>query len=178
MKIIRIERNNQINGTGLRDVIWCSGCNHNCPGCHNPEAQNPELGKETGPWAYDILKADLSRDEISGVTFSGGEATFPLNREEATRMMKWIKDLFPNKTIWVYTGYLYEEISKLEMMQYIDVLVDGRYIASLNPGPNKIKWRGSSNQRVIDVKKTRAENKIVWLDDFNGKPIEEKEKKD
>ena len=64
------------------------------------------------------------------------------------------------------------------MMQYIDVLVDGRYIASLNPGPNKIKWRGSSNQRVIDVKKTRAENKIVWLDDFNGKPIDENEKQD
>ncbi len=176
MKIIKIERNNQVNGTGLRDVIWCSGCNHNCPNCHNQEAQNPELGKECGEWAYDILKEDLSREELSGVTFSGGEATFPANREEATRMMKWIKDLFPNKTIWVYTGYLYEEISELEMMQYIDVLVDGRYISSLNPGPNKIKWRGSSNQRVIDMNKTRETGKVTWLIDFNGKPIDENEK--
>ncbi len=175
MKIIRIDRNNQVNGVGLRDVIWCAGCTHACKGCHNPEAQNPEVGKEVSAWAYDILRKDLSREEISGVTFSGGEATYPANREEATTMMKWIKDLFPNKTIWVYTGYLYEEIKDLPMMQYIDVLVDGRYIESLNPGPNKIKWRGSSNQRVIDMKKTRQTGVVTWLNDFNGRPINENE---
>lgn len=171
MKIIRIDRNNQVNGTGLRDVIWCAGCNHDCPGCHNKEAQNPDFGIEMGKEHFDILKEDLIREEIDGVTFSGGECTYPGNIKDATLMMKWIKDIFPNKTIWVYTGYLYEEIKDLEMMNYIDVLVDGRYVSSLNPGPNKIKWRGSKNQRVIDVKKTREENKIVWLLDFNGKPI-------
>ena len=176
MKIIKIDRNNQVNGVGLRDVIWCSGCNHNCPGCHNPEAQNPELGKEVSDWVYDILKEDLSREEIDGVTFSGGEATFPSNRDDATVIMKWIKNNYPNKTIWVYTGYLYEEIMDLEMMQYIDVLVDGRYIAALNPGPNIIKWRGSSNQRVIDIKETLKQGKIIWLKDYNGLPINENEK--
>ena len=155
MKIIRIDRNNQVNGTGLRDVIWCSGCNHRCPKCQNPEAQNPDMGREFSEADFDLLKKDLQREEIAGVTFSGGEATFPANREDATRIMAWIKDLFHMKTIWVYTGYLYEEIQDLEMMKYIDVLVDGRYIDELNPGPGLLKWRGSSNQRAIDMKKTR-----------------------
>lgn len=175
MKIIRIERNNQVNGTGLRDVIWCAGCNHNCPKCHNREAQNPNLGLELSSEHYEILKEDLQRDEIDGVTFSGGEATFPANREDATKLMAWIKDLFPTKTIWLYTGYLYEEIQDLEMMKYVDVVVDGRYVDELNPGPSKLKWRGSSNQRVIDLKATRAQKRIVWLKDFNGKTILENE---
>ena len=175
MKIIKIDRNNQVNGVGLRDVIWCSGCSHHCLNCQNKEAQNPDMGKEVSQADYDILKADLSRDEIAGVTFSGGECTFINNREDATKMMAWIKALFPNKTIWVYTGYLYEEIKDLEMMKYIDVLIDGRYVDELNPGPNKIKWRGSSNQRVIDVKKTRDSGVVTWLTDFNGKTIIENE---
>lgn len=175
MKIISIERNNQVNGTGLRDVIWCAGCNHQCPNCHNKEAQNPNLGVELSSFHYNILKEDLQREEIEGVTFSGGEATYPLNREDATRLMAWIKSLFPHKTIWVYTGYLYEQIEDLEMMEYIDVLIDGRYEQEKNPGPSILKWRGSSNQRVIDVQETRKQNKIVWLKDFNGKTILENE---
>ena len=175
MKIIRIDRNNQVNGTGLRDVIWCAGCSHNCPGCQNKEAQNPDLGKELSQEHFDILKEDLYKEEIEGVTFSGGEATFPSNIDEATKMMAWIKNLFPNKTIWLYTGFLYEEIESLEMMKYIDVLVDGRYVESENPGPGHLKWRGSKNQRVIDLKETRRQGKVVWLKDFNGKFIYENE---
>ena len=81
--------------------------------------------------------------------------TYPANREAGTEIMKWIKKNYPNKTIWVYTGFLYEDISDLEMMNYIDVLIDGPYVEDLNPGRGKLLWRGSSNQRIIDVKKIR-----------------------
>lgn len=175
MNIVKIDRNNQVNGVGLRDVIWCAGCSHRCFNCHNPECQNPDCGTVYGPWVKEILEKDLSRSEIDGITFSGGEATFPSNRAEMTSLMKWIKENYPEKTIWVYTGYLYEEIQDLEMMSYIDVLIDGPYIDQENPGPNKLYWRGSKNQRVIDVKKTRKEGEIVWLKGFNGKPIYENE---
>lgn len=175
MNIIKIDKNNMVNGVGLRTVIWCAGCNHHCKGCQNPETWSPDTGKAIGLWVYATLNSQLDRKEIRGVTFSGGEATFPLNREDATSLMKWIKTNYPSKDIWVYTGYLYEEIKDLEMMAYIDVLVDGPYIEEKNPGPSKLKWRGSSNQRVIDVKETRRSGKVTWLRDFNGKYIFENE---
>ena len=155
MNIIKIEKNNQINGDGLRCVIWCAGCSHHCPHCHNPEAWDPNVGKPVGEWVYKALKEQLDKEEISGVTFSGGEVTYPANREAGTEIMKCIKKNYPNKTIWVYTGFLYEDISDLEMMNYIDVLIDGPYVEDLNPGRGKLLWRGSSNQRIIDVKKIR-----------------------
>ena len=176
MNIIRIDRNNQVNGEGLRDVIWCAGCNHHCPFCQNPEAQNPANGTAYGPWVLRLLGEDLKRKEIRGVTFSGGEATYPANREETTRLMAWIKKNYPEKTIWVYTGYLYEEIQDLPMMDFVDILVDGPYVQSLNPGPNKLFWRGSKNQRVIDVPATRKAGSVVWLKGFSGKSIDEEEK--
>ena len=155
MNIIKIEKNNQINGDGLRCVIWCAGCSHHCPHCHNPEAWDPNVGKPAVDWLYKVLKEQLDKEEISGVTFSVGEVTYPANREAGTEIMKWIKRNYPNKTIWVYTGFLYEDISDLEMMNYIDVLIDGPYVEDLNPGRGKLLWRGSSNQRIIDVKKIR-----------------------
>lgn len=177
MNIIKIDKNNQVNGDGLRCVLWCAGCNHHCKGCHNPETWDPKTGNAVTDQIYDELKEQLDQDEISGVTFTGGEATFPSSREEATKIRAWIKEHYPSKTIWVYTGYIYEDIKDLPRMQYIDVLVDGPYIAEKNPGPNKLKWRGSSNQRVIDVKETRKQNKIVWLIDFDGRPIFENDEK-
>ena len=155
MNIIKIEKNNQINGDGLRCVIWCAGCSHHCPHCHNPETWDPNVGKPAGDWVYKALKEQLDKDEISGVTFSGVVVTYTANREAGTEIMKWIKKNYPNKTIWVYTGFLYEDISDLEMMNYIDVLIDGPYVEDLNPGRGKLLWRGSSNQRIIDVKKIR-----------------------
>lgn len=175
MNIIRIDHDNQVNGNGLRAVVWCAGCSHNCPFCQNKEAQDPDIGTPYGDWVKEDLKKELDRDEISGVTFSGGEATFIPNRKDATDLMKWIKDNYPQKSIWVYTGYYYEEIKDLPMMQYIDVLIDGPYIQKYNPGKGKLKWRGSANQRVIDVKKTREQGKVIWLRDFNGKYIYENE---
>lgn len=176
MKIIKIEKNNQVNGDGLRTVIWCAGCNHHCPNCHNPEAQNPEFGTEFGQWVYDELQEQLEHSEISGVTFSGGEVTFPANRKCGTEIMKRIKKNYPNKSIWVYTGYEFEEIKDLEMMQYIDVLIDGPYIDKLNPGIGKLYWRGSSNQRIINVQESLKNNKIIWYVTAFGDNIKDIEK--
>lgn len=177
MNLIKIDKNNQVNGDGLRCVLWCAGCNHHCKGCHNPETWDPSQGEPVSAETYKELKEQLDREEISGVTFTGGEATFPASREEATKIRAWIKENYPQKTIWVYTGYLYEDIKDLPMMKYIDILVDGPYIAEKNPGPNKLKWRGSSNQRVIDVKESEKQGRIVWLNDFDGRPIYENDEK-
>lgn len=161
MNIIKFERYNQINGDGLRCVIWCAGCSHHCLHCHNPETWDPNQGTPVGDWIYEALKEQLDKEEISGVTFSGGEVTFPSNREEGTRMMKWIKKNYPNKTIWVYTGFLYEDIKDLEMMDYIDVLIDGPYEESLNPGRGKLLWRGSLNQRILRLDEIREKRSLL-----------------
>lgn len=169
MNIARIDRFNFVNGSGLRDVIWCSGCNHHCPGCHNPEAQDPKFGR---PWSdsdYDILAEDLGSPHIKGITFSGGEATFPANREQCTKIMQWAKKNYPDKDIWVWTGYRYEEIKDLPMMECIDVLVDGPFVKEQKPEFEHLRYRGSRNQRVIDVKKTRAAGEIVLWEDYDGR---------
>ena len=161
MNIIKIEKNNMVNGDGLRTVIWCAGCNHYCKNCQNPEAQNPNIGTPFGDWVFDELKSQLDKKEISGVTFSGGECTYSGNIDDSTKIMKWIKENYPNKTIWAYTGYLYEDIKNFEMMKYFDVLIDGQYVEALNPGIGKLLWRGSSNQRIIDVKASLQAKDII-----------------
>lgn len=173
MNIARIDRFNFVNGSGLRDVIWCSGCNHNCPGCHNKEAQDPSFGRPWDDSDYDTLAEDLDSPHIKGITFSGGEATFPANREQCTKIMQWVKKNYPDKDIWVWTGYRYEEIKDLPMMEYIDVLVDGRFVQALKPEFDHLRYRGSSNQRVIDVKKTRETGQIVLWEDYDGKTSKE-----
>lgn len=172
MNIIRIDRYNFVNGAGLRDVIWCAGCGHHCPGCHNPEAQNPDAGRPWNELDLQVLATDLASPYIKGVTFSGGEATFPANREQATAIMKWIKEHYPDKDIWVWTGYRYEQISGLEMMDYVDVLVDGPFIQALKPGFDHLRYRGSVNQRVIDVRKSKYERRVVLWEDYDGKTSE------
>ncbi len=168
MNIIRIDPIDFNNGPGLRCVIWCAGCNHHCPECHNKEAQDPTLGRPIGQWVYDAIDKALINPHCAGVTFSGGEATFPDNREDCLALMRYIKENYPNKTIWMWTGYLFEEISSLPMMKYVDVCVDGPYIAAKNTGFNRFRYRGSSNQRVIDVQSSKKEGKIILYVDFDG----------
>lgn len=107
----------------------------------------------------DVIYDQLERDEISGITLSGGDPIYQY--KELLPFLEQIKINFPNKTIWCYTGFNYEDIYHLPVMEFIDVLIDGKYISSLNPGMNKILWRGSSNQRIIDVQESLDNNKIV-----------------
>ena len=159
MRIIRIDKNNQVNGDGLRCVIWFAGCNHQCPGCHNPETWDFNCGHDLNIDDMDIIYDQLERDEISGITLSGG---YPIYQyKELLPFLEQIKINFPNKTIWCYTGFNYEEIYHLPVMEFIDVLIDGKYISSLNPGINKILWRGSTNQRIIDDQKSLDENSLI-----------------
>lgn len=159
MRIIRIDKNNQVNGDGLRCVIWFAGCNHQCPGCHNPETWDFNCGHDLNIDDMDVIYDQLERDEISGITLSGGDPIYQY--KELLPFLEQIKINFPNKTIWCYTGFNYEEIDHLPVMEFIDVLIDGKYVSSLNPGINKILWRGSTNQRIIDVQKSLDENSLI-----------------
>ena len=106
---------------------------------------------------------ELGKDYISGITFSGGDPLFPGNREEISELCREIRQKFPDKTIWLYTGYRWEEIKWLPFLDQIDVLIDGRFVqAQADP---QLHWRGSANQRVIDVPRTLAANSIVLHDD-------------
>ena len=154
MKIVKIDKNNQVNGEGLRCVVWVSGCTHNCEDCHNPETHDYNFGHEITEEEKNIIMEQLLSDEISGVTLTGGDPFFPLNQWELTELCKWMKSIAPFKQIWCYTGFKFEEIKQTKLIWYIDVLIDGKYDKTKNPGLGKTKWRGSTNQRIIDVKKS------------------------
>lgn len=157
-----ITSDDMLNGDGLRVVLWLSGCDHACPGCQNPITWDENGGLVFDQEAKEELFSKLDQDHISGITFSGGDPLFEKNRPGVGSLIKEIKEKFPTKTIWLYTGYLYEDIDSLPFIKDIDVIVDGRFIISLfDP---KLHWKGSSNQRVIDVKETLKLNKIVLHD--------------
>lgn len=151
-----------LNGDGLRTVFWVAGCPHRCQGCHNPITWDVDGGIPFDEAAEQELFEKLSADYISGITFSGGDPLHPQNREEVTRLAKRVRAELPKKTIWLYTGYTWDEISDLEVVALADVLVDGRFEKNLFDA--KLHWKGSSNQRVIDVKETLEHGKIVLWD--------------
>lgn len=148
-----------LNGDGLRVVLWVAGCSHGCKGCQNPITWDAHGGLKFDQAAKEEIFAELGKDYISGITFSGGDPLYPLNREAVGKLIHEIKDKFPDKTIWLYTGFLWEAIQKLEFIPLIDVIVDGEYVEKLRNV--QLKWKGSSNQRVIDVKNTLKQNEIV-----------------
>lgn len=159
MNYHNITHDDMLNGNGLRVVLWVAGCSHHCPGCQNPVTWNPNDGILFDGNAWKEIENQLEKDYIEGITFSGGDPLFKGNRADITTLCKIIKDGYPNKTIWLYTGDLYEDIKDLPIMDFIDVLVDGSYIEKLKD--TKLKWKGSSNQRVIDVKETQKTGNII-----------------
>ena len=169
MKFICIDRNNQVNGAGLRCVIWVSGCENQCPYCHSPETWDYNSGHNWSAEDQLTLEEQLASDEISGITLTGGDPLSPKNRADTASFCAALKKKYPNKTIWVYTGHLFEEVK--DYLKDIDVLIDGPYKYWLNPGIGKVKWRGSTNQRVINVPESLKLNKIVLMKDFAGKII-------
>ena len=156
MKYHNITHDDMLNGQGLRVVLWVSGC-------QNPITWDVNNGVEFDEDAEKELLDDLKKNYVGGVTFSGGDPLHTQNRDEITRLAKKIKDEFPSKDIWLYTGYLWEEIKDLEIVKYIDVLVDGPFKKEVKDV--KLHWKGSANQRVIDVKKTIDSGKVVVLED-------------
>ncbi len=154
-----ITKDDMLNGDGLRVVLWVAGCAHKCKGCHNPVTWDPEGGLLFDEAAKDEIYAELKKDYVSGITFSGGDPLHPANAYGVTRLAAQIRKDFPNKTVWLYTGYEWNEVRYQEIVQHLDVLVDGRFVEELKD--NTLHWKGSSNQRVIDVKKSLKTGEIV-----------------
>ena len=148
-----------LNGDGLRAVLWVSGCDHCCKDCQNPITWDPNGGLEFDEEAKAELFELLGKSYISGITFSGGDPLYFGNRADVTELAREIRDTFPEKTIWLYTGFTYEMVRDLPVMEYIDVLVDGEFIAEQKD--TQLYWRGSANQRVIDVPATRKSKSVV-----------------
>ena len=146
MRYHQILHDDMRNGDGLRVVLFVSGCNHYCKGCQNPITWDANDGLEFDTDTMLEIYEQLKKDYISGLTCSGGDPFYPGNREEIYRLCQWVKKCFPDKTIWLYTGYLFEEVKDLPVMEYIDVLVDGPFIQEL--ADVRYKWAGSTNQRI------------------------------
>lgn len=158
-----IQPDSIVDGEGIRSVIWFQGCSHNCPGCHNPETHDFKAGVEV---SLKEMKAQIDELEYqSGVTFSGGD---PMMQVEAlAELAAYVKEKGMN--VWVYTGYTFEELmilaekneSYLKAMEQIDVLVDGRFVMDLRSFD--VQFRGSSNQRILDMKKSLEKKKAVKI---------------
>ena len=156
IRVVDILKETMTDGPGFRTSIYGAGCLHKCPHCHNTQTWNKEEGTE---YTIDELFDVIVNEEFSDVTFSGGDPLFQV--EGFTELAKNIKNK-TNKTIWCYTGYTYETIIKdsnlAQILPFIDVLVDGPYIHSLRD--TSLKFRGSSNQRIIELKQGTPTNII------------------
>ena len=128
MRYHNITKDDMLNGDGLRVVLWVAGCSHCCRECQNPQTWDPNGGIPFDQEAKDELFEQLGKTYISGVTFSGGDPLHKNNITEITRLAKEIREKFPDKTIWLYTGSLWESIQKEEIVRYLDVCVDGEFI--------------------------------------------------
>ncbi len=157
LRIIDIIEDTTVDGPGFRTSIYCSGCAHKCPGCHNPQSWDINAGKLMK--VDDILKVILA-DPFADVTFSGGD---PMYQAEGFYELAQAIKLHSNKNIWCYTGFTFESLIRQPrtraLLQYVDVLVDGPYVESLRD--EDLLYCGSSNQRLIDVHASLEQNKVV-----------------
>lgn len=148
------------DGPGIRVSIFMQGCEFHCKNCFNSETWDFDKGTEFTSETIDTVLNLCKEKEIKGLSILGGEPMHPKNVEATTRLAKAFKEKYPEKNVWMWSGFEFDKALKdKEAMKYIDVLVDGRYVDELhNP---KLKWKGSSNQRVIDVQKSLNEGQIV-----------------
>lgn len=159
------------NGVGVRTVLFVSGCTHHCKGCFQPETWNFDYGERYTKETEDEIIESLRPDYVDGITLLGGEPFEPENQRELVKLLRRIKKELPQKTVWSFSGYTYEgltgdsravcEVTK-EMLSMLDVLVDGEFVEAKRN--ISLRFRGSENQRLIDMNKTRKEGKIVLWD--------------
>ena len=160
LSILDIVEDTTVDGPGFRTTVYCAGCPNRCPGCHNPQSWDITNGNVME--VADILDVILS-DPFADVTFSGGDPMF--QPQGFTELAKAVKQQ-SGKNIWCYTGYLFEDIVKnplqRALLEQVDVLVDGRYIEALRD--EQLRFRGSSNQRIIDVQASLEQGSAVLLE--------------
>lgn len=163
MRYSKIRKMDISNGPGVRVSIFMQGCTFNCKNCFNPETHDFKCGKEYNDDIINRVLELCDNDNVEGLSILGGEPMHPINIEGTTKLAKAFKDKFPNKNIWAWSGFKFDEYLKdKEVLNYLDVLVDGQYVDELrNP---KLKWKGSENQRVIDVQESLKNNNIVILE--------------
>ena len=159
MNYHNITKDDMLNGDGLRVVLWVAGCTHRCKNCQNPITWDVAGGLPFDKEAEDELFEALDKPYISGITFSGGDPLHFLNRDEVFRLVKKCREMFPEKTIWIYTGYSWDDVKDCKGLELADVLVDGEFEESLKD--NNLHWVGSSNQKIIDIKQSLKTGEIV-----------------
>ncbi|MBQ9298496.1 MAG: anaerobic ribonucleoside-triphosphate reductase activating protein [Clostridia bacterium] len=160
MRYNKIRKMDIADGPGIRVSIFMQGCTFNCKNCFNPETHDFAGGKEFTDDTINRVLELCKNDTIEGLSILGGEPMHPNNIEATTKLAKAFKEKYPNKNLWAWTGFQFDKYLKdKEVVKYLDVVVDGQYQDELhNP---TLKWRGSENQRVIDVQKSIAGNDVV-----------------
>ena len=162
MNYIKITKHDIANGPGVRVVLWVAGCKVHCKNCQNPQTWDFNAGKPFNETAKQELFEALDKHYIQGITLSGGHPLEPENFETVLNLAREIKEKFPTKDIWLYTGYPYEELYYRRISRillYVDVLVDGPYIEEQRD--ITLPFRGSKNQRIIDVNETLKQGQII-----------------
>ena len=164
MRYNKIRKMDIADGPGVRVSIFTQGCSFNCKNCFNKETHDFNGGKEFNDETLNHVLDLCNNEHIEGLSILGGEPMNPQNIEGTTKLAKAFKEKFPNKSLWAWSGYSFDnDLKDKEIAKYLDVIVDGRYEDDLrNP---KLKWKGSENQRVIDVQKSLADSKIVLFKD-------------
>ena len=161
MRYNKIRKMDISDGPGVRVSIFMQGCTFHCKNCFNPETHDFNGGKEFNEETITRVLKLCENEHIEGLSILGGEPMHPKNIEGTEKLAKAFKEKFPNKNLWAWTGFQFDkELKDKEVLKYIDVLVDGQYVDSLsNP---TLEWRGSSNQRVIDVQKSLEKNEVCY----------------
>lgn len=176
MNYAAIKDNDIANGPGVRVSLFVSGCTHHCKGCFNQEAWDFDFGE---PFTQEVIGRILKMLEpayVRGLTLLGGEPFEPENQKGIVTLLRQMKEKYPRKSVWAFSGYLFDkdilsgrlgdwEITK-EYLSYLDVLVDGRFVEEKKD--LTLRFRGSSNQRLIDVPASLKENKVVLWEDWQG----------
>lgn len=163
MRYNKIRKMDIANGPGVRVSVFMQGCSFHCKNCFNPETHDFNGGKEFTDETISHVLELCDKDYVEGLSILGGEPMHPTNIDGTAKLAKAFKERFPNKNVWVWSGFLFDiNLKNTEAVKYIDVLVDGQYVDELhNP---LLKWKGSSNQRVIDVQKSLKENKVIEIE--------------
>ncbi|OWY40234.1 anaerobic ribonucleoside-triphosphate reductase activating protein [Xenophilus sp. AP218F] len=136
-----------VNGEGVRVTLFVTGCQHACEGCYNPATWDRKAGRPFTDAAREELLAHCAHHD--GLSLSGGDPLHPANRADILELCRLFKARYPGKNIWLWTGYQYEEVAELDIMRFVDVVIDGKYRRDL---PTVQPWRGSDNQRLIRLR--------------------------
>ena len=159
MNYCGLKKTDIANGPGVRVSLFVSGCRHHCKGCFQPETWDFAYGQPFDKAAEEKVLAALAPEWISGLTVLGGDPMEPENQAALLPFLKRVRELFPAKTIWLYTGYSWEAVSASELLSCCDVVVDGEFI--LAEKDISLAFRGSRNQRIIDVARSRKEGRVI-----------------